>query len=516
MIDTSCAQFNEYNLLLNPKLITNREKRKEQFLQLVDVVYGKLKDFPSTINSDFLHSIYYFSREENLNENKKTNNNLISKIYSIFPNINFELTQIKNLSFSNTNLNKYLVSRNNSLNEINDYSNYKSGFFTMSQNHRLIALKDDINDYGGVKKSENLKQIIFGIWLNFKEEKTTPKKIDLDSLLEKNKKIIYKKCLEFIILSDKIETIYSPSPDESIFLLVIFYHGIQCHYEVKVTPNEEEKNSDDSILSNFNNNWLITKKKLEININELNNCNFEYNLKNEIESIDKINTVTEFLSKKVGINQKSFFSKSSNTNNLIQKKENKEYKIKHNSNTYRRSINEIFENSVNLSLDDSDDFYNLYNLPMPINSNIKTEGNNVNEDNKKRIQKTISGISYASTSIQSGKPSLLSSKNSNMNNITNDIISHPYASLIFEQGEKIKKLQNQVDRIENTLQEVLNELDCKNYKEENKNYKVQKKNKYKRIKNLNDEVNKSNNKLVDQSIKVPHIVYKDLSKEDEE
>ena len=169
-----------------------------------------------------------------------------------------------------------------------------------------------------------------------------------------------------------------------------------------------------------------------------------------------------------------------------------------------------------MSLDDSDDFYNLYNLPMPINSNIKTEGNNVNEDNKKRIQKTISGISYASTSIQSGKPSLLSSKNSNMNNITNDIISHPYASLIFEQGEKIKKLQNQVDRIENTLQEVLNELDCKNYKEENKNYKFQKKNKYKRIKNLNDEVNKSNNKLVDQSIKVPHIVYKDLSKEDEE
>ena len=152
---------------------------------------------------------------------------------------------------------------------------------------------------------------------------------------------------------------------------------------------------------------------------------------------------------------------------------------------------------------------------MPINSNIKTEGNNVNEDNKKRIQKKISEISYASTSIQSIKPSLLSSKNSNINNITNDIISHPYASLIFEQGEKIKKLQNQVDRIENTLQEVLNELDNKNYNEKNKKYKIQK-NKFKRIKNLNDDINKSNNKLVDQSIKVPHIVYKDLSKEDEE
>ena len=516
MIEFSCEQINEYNLLLNPKLITNREKRKEQFLQLIDVIYDKLKYFPSKNNTNFLHSIYYFSREESLKENNKTSNNLISKIYSIFPNINFELTQIKNLSFSNTNLNKYLVSRNNSLNEINEYSNYKSGFFTMSQNHRLIALHDDINEYEGIKNSENLKQIIFGIWLNFKEEKTTPKKIDLDSLLEKNKKIIYQKCLEFIILSDKIETIYSPSPDESIFLLVIFYHGIQCHYEVKVTPNEEEKNTDDSILSNFNNNWLITKKKIEININELNNNNFEYNLKNEIESINKINTVTEFLSKKIGTSQKSFFSKSSNTNNLIHKKENKEYIIKHNLNTYRRNLNEIFENSVNLSLDDSDDFYNLYNLPMPINSNIKTEGNNINEDNKKRIQQKISGISYASTSIQSGKPSLLSSKNSNINNITNDIISHPYASLIFEQGEKIKKLQNQVDRIENTLQEVLNELDGKNYKEKNKTYNVQKKNKFKRIKNLNDDLNKNNYKLVDQSIKIPHIVYKDLSKEDEE
>ena len=84
MIETSCEQFNECNLLLNPKLITNREKRKEQFLQLVDVVYDKLKDFPSTINSDFLHSIYYFSREENLNENKKTNNNLISKYIQYF------------------------------------------------------------------------------------------------------------------------------------------------------------------------------------------------------------------------------------------------------------------------------------------------------------------------------------------------------------------------------------------------------------------------------------------------
>ena len=470
-------------------------------------------------NKHFFHSIYYFSREESLKENKKLNHNLISKIYTIFPNINFELKQIKNLSFSNTNLNKYLVSRNNPLNDINDNSEYKSGFFTMSQNHRLIALKDDIKESKGIKNSINLKQIIFGIWLNFKEEKTTPKKIDLNNLLDKNKHIIYKKCLEFIQLSEKIETIYSPSPDESIFLLVIFYHGIQCHYEVKVTPNEEEKNSEDTILNNFNNNWLITKKKYEIDINKLNNNNFEYNLRNEIENIDKINTVTDYLNKKLGNYQKSsFFSKSSNTH-LLQNKETKNYISRRNSNTYRinNNLNGIFENSGNLTLDDdSEDFYNLYNLPMPMNYTLKTEGNNNNENNHKLIQKKISNISHASTSIQSGKPSLLSSKNSNNNNTNNEIISHPYTSIIVEQGEKIKKLQIQVDRIENTLQEVLKELDSKNNYVKDKGENLFKKNKFKRVKNNFDDGNRNIDKLVDQSIKVPYIIYKDLSKEDEE
>jgi hypothetical protein len=92
----------------------------------------------------------------------------------------------------------------------------------MSQNHRLITLKDD--RIKGIKSSQNLKQIIFGIWLNLKDEKPTLKKKDLDFLLEKNKILIYKKCLEFILLSDKIKTIYSPN--KNTFLLVIFYYGI--------------------------------------------------------------------------------------------------------------------------------------------------------------------------------------------------------------------------------------------------------------------------------------------------
>ena len=444
------------------------------------------------------------------------------KIYTILPNINFELTQIKNISFSNTNLNKYLVNRNYILEEIQNDSEYKSGFITMSQNHRLITLKDDIKECGGIKNSKNLKQIIFGIWLNFNEEKTTPKKIDLNLLLDKNKSIIYQKCFEFIQLSNNIETIFSPSPDESVFLLVIFYYGIQCQYEVKVIPNEEEKSDDDSILSNFKNNWLIVKKNFKININDLIKYDFEYDLQNEIENVDKIDKVNDFIINKTESKQRIFFSRSLNNKFFKKNKENNDFYSSRPNLRYSKNIkdnlNEIFENTANLSLEeDTNDFYNLYNLPMSTNKILKTETNDNFENNHLKIQKKINSISYASTSIQSNKPSLSSSKNSNTNNFINYEISHPYSSIIIEQGEKIKKLKNQVDRIENTLLEVLKELDENNYEiKEKKSDNFCKKNKYKRIKTNLNEIHSSNSRLIDQSIKVPNIVYKELSKEDEE
>ena len=392
----------------------------------------------------------------------------------------------------------------------------------MSQNHRIITLKNDIKECRGIKNSKNLKQIIFGIWLNFKEEKTSPKKIDLNFLLDKNKNIIYQKCFEFIQLSDNIETIFSPSPDENIFLLIIFYYGIQCQYEVKVIPNEEEKSDDDSILSNFKNNWLIVKKNFKININDLSKYDFEYDLTNEIENVDKIDKVNDFIINKTESKQKIFFSKSLNNKFFKKNKENNDFYSSRPNLRYSKNIkdnlNEIFENTANLSLEeDTNDFYNLYNLPMSTNKILKTETNDNFENNHLKIQKKINSISYASTSIQSNKPSLSSSKNSNTNNFINYEISHPYSSIIIEQGEKIKKLKNQVDRIENTLLEVLKELDENNYEiKEKKSDNFCKKNKYKRIKTNLNEINSSNSRLIDQSIKVPNIVYKELSKEDEE
>ena len=156
-----------------PKLIINKSNKRNKFNELLEVAYNKLKINKTYKNKDnfnnnefenIYHDIFYFYK------NHKTNN-LGTKIYTIFPNVNFEFKQIKNLSFSNTNLNKYLINSKYKLPEINNENEYNSGFFTMSQNHRLIALKDDLKECGYIKKSQSLKEIIVGIWLNLKNEK---------------------------------------------------------------------------------------------------------------------------------------------------------------------------------------------------------------------------------------------------------------------------------------------------------------------------------------------------------
>ena len=85
-----------------PKLMLNKNNKKNNFNELFEVAYNKLKKYENK-NYEFYHQIFYFYR-------KNKSNNLAAKIYTIFPNVNFEFRQIKNLSFSNTNLNKYLIS----------------------------------------------------------------------------------------------------------------------------------------------------------------------------------------------------------------------------------------------------------------------------------------------------------------------------------------------------------------------------------------------------------------------
>ena len=85
-----------------PKLMINKNNKKNNFNELFEVACNKLRKITENKNFEFYHQIFHFYR-------KNKSNNLATKIYTIFPNVNFEFRQIKNLSFSNTNLNKYLI-----------------------------------------------------------------------------------------------------------------------------------------------------------------------------------------------------------------------------------------------------------------------------------------------------------------------------------------------------------------------------------------------------------------------
>ena len=570
IIDSPSSNVKDSNLIMIPKLIINKNNKRNIFNELIEVAYNKLKSRKGCNNksnmndnelrNNFYHEIFYFYKNNNTN-------NLAANIYTIFPNINFEFRQIKNLSFSNTNLNKYLINSKFKLPEMennneNKKNEYNTGFFTMSQNHRLIALKDDLKECGDINKSQSLKEIIFGIWINLKEEKPSPKKADLDFLFNKNKLLIFKECFRFIKLSNNIETIYSPSPEENIFLLVLFYKGMQCHYEVKLTCNNEVKNIYNNNLNNYNNCWIISKCKYELDKQRLT-IPFDFDIKIEIKN-GIISTMADYLNKKTNYNN--------NYINIIEKGKEKNHENLKNSN--KNSINNL--NSVNnindhnygnlkikelknelnntssdvfdLSDYDEDIIYGGYNYPLAIQNNGKN--NNISKNNQQQniSYKKQHEMSRASTNAPSNKPSLTSSKNSGKNNNSNvENINHAneeennvnensfelinqYTSTIMKNSESIKKLQNQVNQLEKNIIEIINQLE-KDEKEENKNIKINKKNKKLKQKDKKDkkenkenkekemdvdmEIPKSNNHDIsnfgDVSISVPRIIYKELS-----
>ena len=554
IIDSPSCKVKDSNLIMIPKLIINKFNKRNIFNELIDVAYNKLKikknySNKNNINdneteNNFYHDIFYFYKNNNTN-------NLAANIYTIFPNINFEFKQIKNLSFSNTNLNKYLINskfklpemeKNN--NEKNIKNEYKTGFFTMSQNHRLIALKDDLNECGDINKSQSLKEIIFGIWINLKDDIPSPKKADLDFLFNKNKLLIFKECFRFIKLSNYIETIYSPDPDENVFLLVLFYKGMQCHYEVKLSNNNKEK-------INNNNCWIISKCKYVLDQHRLK-IPFDFDIKIEIKN-GTISSMTDYLNKK---------TKNNNSINIKEKikeeiQENKNLKnsskniLNNNSNCGNLKLREL-KNENNLLNNTSSDVFDLsdydddliyggYNYPLAIqnsknNNNILKSNQNKNEQNILIYKKQQHEISRASTNAHSNKPSLSSSKNSGKNNNSNvDNINinqineeeninetsfeliNQYTSIIMKNSESIKKLQIQVNKLEKNIIEIINELE----KEENENNCKKKINKKKEEKNIIKDKgigidnSKNNNNDIsnygDVSINVPRIIYKELS-----
>ena len=538
-----------------PKLIINKNNKRNNFNELLEVAYNKLKsnkkfsEINNNTNNNIYHEIFYFYKEKNTN-------NLATKIYTIFPNVNFEFKQIKNLSFSNTNLNKYLISskfklQENEKNEGQENNEYINGFFTMSQNHRLIALKDDLNECGrDVNKSQSLKEIIVGIWLNLKNEKPPPKKADLDFLFNKYKFLIYKECFRFIQLSNNIETIYSPSPEENIFLLVIFYKGMQCHYEVKIGANNSEKKMYDNNNNNINtikdNNWVISKGKYELDEQRLK-IPFDYDIKIEINNgTVSTTTMTDYLnkknknkksySKKNEINKETIKDNNSTDNRKIILKENKEIKNNNNEENNNNLINNTSSDVFDVSDYEGDNSYGYggYNYPLAIpNINKNNSNNNLIKNNQNKNEQNIlykkqqHETSRASTNAHSNKPSLSSSKNSGKNNISNveninqineeesninenensfELINQ-YTCNIMKNSESIKKLQNQVNKLEKNIMEIIEQLEMeKKAKKKKKKYKKNKMNKIDLNSNNHDISN-----IGDVSINVPRIIYKELS-----
>ncbi|MCQ2816703.1 MAG: hypothetical protein MJ252_05480 [archaeon] len=459
------------NSLLIPHLIYNKEEKKDRIIQLLEKTYDKLKVSNKFNNSQSniypLYNFYIFNKEESLKNTlgaSKAKGSFVCKYYAVFPNVNFEIKQIKNIPFSNTNLNRYLVRKEKE--EITGSpSEYKDGFFTMSQNHRLIALKNDIMEKGGIKGSQTLKQILFGIWLNFTDINISHRKIDITDFLNKNKKILYQKCFDFIQLSSKAESIFSPSPDQSIFLMVLFFKEMQCHFEVKLIPNEEDKiqnyeeilnTEGGEIFSKFGPNWLISKSKINLSSHQGINIDLE-NLIND----SKVYNLSDYYEKKTGINKSNILTKSTNTNRNAGEKNSMNF-------NFQDNLLDIFDTS-DLELSNTND--DICNYPLVRNQkedikeisqipslisptkNFFEEGNNLNNLSKRNFNESSS---TPKKSLQDASSNSVTTKVSNITNTSTP--ENNLKEMILEQGKILSELQNQVNNLEINIKNVLDEL----------------------------------------------------------
>lgn len=255
----------------NPKLIFNSSS---YYLD----VYKLLQ---KEIHSDKLSKEYNF----NLNDSySKLNSQNIFYLHFpqqkfLIPNLNFKLSQIKNLSFSNTNLNKNLV------NSTNFKLNFIQGLITISTHGRIICLEEN--------KENILYQNIFGIWLDYRQISISPKKKDLDDFIEKENINIYINCLKFVENTFYMRKMM-PIIDENLssFLCVIFFKNTQCQYLVELDNAEQNyfvmldllQNSSLVASEFFNINDTYLKTSLA---NKSKNQFDESNQKRKIENTNK-------------------------------------------------------------------------------------------------------------------------------------------------------------------------------------------------------------------------------------
>jgi hypothetical protein len=241
-------QSDRYNLIVIPN-----DGKLENIDSMVNEIFKNIyTNIKQESNSGYLSFINYFLFFDKYN----TNGRFRCKTYITYPNINFQIKRISTIKLSNNALNKCLVKRCRDANiDYNTITN--GGYIGMSRELRIVCLAD---------KDESLENTLFGIWMNFPNEnigKNPDEKI-LESFIRQNRLKIYEKSFNFLMKSSKINIINSPSPNEGVFLLILFISGIPFYFETKTLPNDKE-----TIYKNYSNEWLITRKEFVIDSNNL-------------------------------------------------------------------------------------------------------------------------------------------------------------------------------------------------------------------------------------------------------
>ena len=454
------------NLLINPISYIDNNKHRKELIKLFMSIYYRIKSLKIELGKSKENYIFnYLVIKSKLINNNKNNQPLIyGKLYSIFPNINFQLHEINKLSLSSKfKLNKLLISKKH-INIQNEKGiQLTNGFITMSNEKRIITLTDDTNKKE-LQESQSLKQIIFGIWLSLKYEDATMYE-NVEVLINKHKHFIYRKCLEFVLASPKIETIFSPSPDEGIFLLIIFFKTSQCYFEVKIIPNEEDKsfiddsniNNEYKILENFNNQWLIRTQKFDFCNN---NGQFYFNFQPYLNR-NKYETVNDFINRHLSNNNKRKYEKNIdnynnfNNNNMNSNNMNNINILKNNFNSNNNYYNN-FNNNMNNNY--SNNNYNN-NLGYNLNNNNNFENNQLNNNLVNNMRENLNNNNYNTNQINNINNELNNQylNTVNNNNFTNSTNSgFGMSSQGYKDSKGHKETQNKIYRTSHSQKNIEN------------------------------------------------------------
>jgi len=152
--------YYESNLILNSQKNKNdsnnfKEKISRNYQEIIKKFYGRVSQIENSMdnnNQPFIKNILFFQKE--------IRNIITGKLICIFPNINFEFTQINKLSISSTNISKTLMTKS-SQNNINP-QDLQHGFIYkgIDKDVRVNLQINPLND----------NSIVFGIWINLTDE----------------------------------------------------------------------------------------------------------------------------------------------------------------------------------------------------------------------------------------------------------------------------------------------------------------------------------------------------------